>query len=413
MTRRQASVLFLNVGHTYDHFFMLIYPTVVLVLGREFSQPYDALLALATAGFIAFGGASLPAGWLGDRWSRTGMITVFFIGIGVSSLLTGMARSAFEIGCGLGLMGLFAAIYHPVGIALIVQQSESTGQSLGINGVFGNLGVALAGVTTGVLTDLIGWRAAFLLPGCVAIATGVAYALTVRGLSSAPDPARTAPPVVPTTRNMQIRLFVVLAVAALFGGIVFHATTVALPKVFAERLGGFTGSLFGIGSLVSLVFGVAAMAQILVGHWLDRYRFTWVLVLVTVVQVPLLLAAAWAQQLAALLVALPLMFFIFGAIPINDWVVARYVTNQWRSRVYALKYVLSLGVSALAVPLVARLHAADGGFQMLFLTLAACAAAIAVAAAILLPAVRSRPYPGADQPARVLEVHTDTWHANA
>src|SRR5687767_4949299 len=134
MTRRQASVLFLNVGHTYDHFFMLIYPTVVLVLGREFSQPYDALLALSTAGFIAFGGASLPAGWLGDRWSRTGMITVFFIGIGVSSLLTGMARSAFEIGCGLGLMGLFAAIYHPVGIALIVQQSQSTGQSLGING---------------------------------------------------------------------------------------------------------------------------------------------------------------------------------------------------------------------------------------------------------------------------------------
>ena len=413
MTRQRASVLFLNVGHAYDHFFMLIYPTVVLALSQQFSQPYDALLTLATAGFIAFGGASLPAGWLGDRWSRTGMITVFFIGIGVSSLLTGMARSAFEIGCGLGLMGLFAAIYHPVGIALVVQQSEKTGQSLGINGVFGNFGVALAAITTGALTDLMSWRAAFILPGCVAIVTGVAYGLTVRGLSSAVDHSGVARPAVSTTRNMQMRLFAVLAVAALFGGIVFHATTVALPKVFAERLVGFTASIFGIGSLVSLVFGVAAMAQILVGRWLDRYRFTWVLMLVTIVQVPLLLAAAWAQQLATLLVMLPLMFFIFGAIPINDWVVARYVTDQWRSRVYALKYVLSLGVSALALPLVAWLHAADGGFQTLFLVLAVCAAAIAVAAAILLPAVRSQSRRGADQPAQGFRVHTDTSHANA
>jgi MFS family permease len=398
MMKRQISVLFLNIGHAYDHFFMLIYPTVVLALGREFPQSYDALLSLATAGFIAFGGAAVPAGWLGDRWSRTGMMTVFFTGIGLASVLTGMARSPLEIGVGLGAIGLFAAIYHPVGIALVVQSSEKTGKALGINGVFGNLGVALAGVTSGALTDLIHWRAAFIVPGCLAVVTGVVYGLLARDLRPGVGDGRVIRQTTETSRDIQVRVFATLIVAALCGGVVFNALTVALPKVFAERLTGLATTTFGIGGLVSIIFGLAAMAQIWVGHWLDRYPFKWVLVAVTLAQVPLLLAAVDADHLAMLAVAFPLMFFVFGEIPINDWLVARYTTEQWRSRVYAAKYVLSLGVSALAVPLVAWLHGAHGGFHTLFLSLAACAAVIMLAAVALLPSVRLQPLPRPDQP---------------
>jgi MFS family permease len=187
------------------------------------------------------------------------------------------------------------------------------------------------------------------------------------------------------SRTAQIRVFTVLAIAALCGGLVVNATTIALPKVFAERLADLTGSTVGVGSLVSLVCSVAAMAQLLVGAWLDRYAFKWILLAVTAVQVPLLVAAAQAQHLSLLLLAFPLMFCIFGAIPINDWIVAHYATAQWRSRVYALKYVLALGVSAFAVPLVAWLHRTNDGFQNLFLGLAACAAVILVVAASVLP----------------------------
>ncbi|NIR61247.1 MAG: MFS transporter, partial [Gammaproteobacteria bacterium] len=115
MSKRTVSLLFLNVGHAYDHFFMLIYPTAVIALAGEFSQSYGALLALATVGFVAFGAGTLPAGWLGDRWSRTGMMTVFFLGVGAAAILTGLARTPFEIAVGLGLIGLFASIYHPIG----------------------------------------------------------------------------------------------------------------------------------------------------------------------------------------------------------------------------------------------------------------------------------------------------------
>jgi MFS family permease len=372
MHRQRLARLFLNVGHAYDHFFMLIYPTVVLALGEEFAQPYETLLSLATAGFIAFAAGTLPAGWLGDRWSRTGMMTVFFLGIGVASILTGLARSPFEIGIGLGCIGLFGAIYHPVGVALVVQGTEKVGQTLGMNGVCGNLGMALAGITTGALTDLLGWRAAFMLPGGVAVITGVAYGVwgrKVQPAAAGPLPARHTPAL---TRDIQRRVYVVLIVAALCGGLVFTATTVALPKVFAERLTDVATSTFGIGSLVSLVFGMAAVAQIPVGYWLDRYAFPRVLVGVSLAQIPLLLAMIHAEHLVLLLLAFPLMCCIFGEIPINDWVVARYTTEHWRSRIYALKYVLALGVSALAVPLVAWLHSTHDGFRSLFLILAMC-----------------------------------------
>src|SRR5690606_1604157 len=88
-------------------------------------------------------------------------------------------RNEFEIACGLGLIGLFAAIYHPVGIPMVVTHARAVGHTLAVNGVFGNLGLAFAAVVTGALTEAIGWGAAFILPGIVSVAAGIAFALLV------------------------------------------------------------------------------------------------------------------------------------------------------------------------------------------------------------------------------------------
>ncbi|MGH8650451.1 MAG: MFS transporter, partial [Burkholderiales bacterium] len=139
---RRTGELFLNVGHALDHLFLLIYPTVVLAMAPEFGLAYSEMLPLALGGFIAFGAGSLPAGWLADRWSRRGMMTVFFIGIGAASIVTGLVQTPWQIAAALTLVGLFGAIYHPVGIAMLVSGREKVGRVLGVNGVFGNLGVA-------------------------------------------------------------------------------------------------------------------------------------------------------------------------------------------------------------------------------------------------------------------------------
>ena len=383
MDRARSGELFLNLGHALDHLFLLIFPTVVLAMAPEFGRSYSEMLPLALGGFIAFGAGSLPAGWLADHWSRRGMMIVFFVGIGAASILTGLVQTPWQIALALTLVGVFGAIYHPVGIAMLVSGRDKVGRVLGVNGVFGNLGVAFAALIAGALAHWIHWRAAFIIPGLLSIAVGVAFALIVPEMRIAGKRPGTAARTV-FSRELLVRVFAVLTVTTLFGGVIFNSTTIAMPKIFDERLTALVSTTLGIGILVSLVYAFAAMAQLVVGHFLDRGALKSVLVAVIGLQMPLLLAAAFFDNYLMLAVALAMMFFVFGQIPINDAMVAAYTDEAWRSRVFGVRYVVSFGASACAVPLVAAMHRYSSDFRYLFFALSAMAA-LMFAAAVLLP----------------------------
>lgn len=378
MAERRRLDLFLNVAHTLDHLLLLIFPTVVLAIAAEWNRPYSELLPLATGAFFAFGAGSLPSGWLADHWSRSGMIAVFFFGIGASAVLTGLAEGPVSLAIGLTLIGVFASIYHPVGIAMLVSGKENVGRTLGVNGVYGNAGLAFAALLSGALADLIGWRAAFIVPGSLTIALGFGFLATARRAS--PPRAAVSKTDVRLPRALLARVFAVLCVAVVANGIIFNAATVAMPKVFDERLKALTDTTFGIGVLVCITYLIAAMAQLAVGHLIDRRPIKGVFVVVLIAQVPLLYAAATLSDFAMLVVATAMMFAVFGQIPINDAMVARYTAEEWRARAYAVRYVVSFVGSAAAVPLVAYVFRATGDFQALFLLLAGLAAAALVAA---------------------------------
>ncbi len=391
MERSRRTQLFLNVGHTLDHLFMLIFPTVVLAMAPEFGRPYSEMLPLALGGFIMFGAGSIPAGWLADRWSRRGMMIVFFIGIGIASTLTGFARAPWQIAIGITLIGTFGAIYHPVGIAMLVSGRDKIGRVLGVNGVFGNLGVAFAALIAGALAHWWNWRAAFIAPGLVAIAIGIGFAAAVpEAKLSAKASAGGSRQVF--SRALLARVFSILLVTTVCGGIIFNSTTVAMPKIFDVKLTALVETTLGIGFLVSGVYVFAAMAQLVVGHLLDRGTIRSVLVPIVGLQVPLLLAAAYFDNYGMLLVALAMMFFVFGQIPINDAMVAAYSDERWRARALAVRYVVSFGASALAVPLIALMYRYSNDFSYLFFVLAAMAAAM-FCAALFMPAQAAKPAP--------------------
>jgi MFS family permease len=382
-------LFFFNLAHAYDHFFMLIFPTAVLALAPGWGMSYGEALALGTAAFVMFAAGTLPSGWLGDRWSRPHMMTIFFIGIGVSAVITGLATGPITLAIGLGLVGLFASIYHPVGTALVVQSATRSGRALGINGVYGNMGVAGAALITGALTEFLGWRAAFVLPGLLSIITGLLFVRAVRSADLAPAESSTKA-VAKAARPGQIRVFMVVGIGALLGGIVFNGTTIALPKVFEARLTDLADSVAMIGLLVSIVFAIAAFAQIGVGNLLDRFGARAVLPLIVAPQAVFLALAAQAWGWSALLVAMPMMLLVFGQIPIGAWLVGHYTAARWQSRVFALTYVLSLGVSAVVVPLLAWLYERTGSFEVAFFLFAGAAGIIAVSA-LLLPKLAAEP----------------------
>jgi MFS family permease len=383
MSASRGVTLLLNLGHALDHLLMLIFPTVVLAMGAELGGGYAELLPLSLGGFIAFGACSIPAGWLADRWSRNGMMSVFFFGIGAASVLTGFASGPAQIALGLTLIGVFAAIYHPVGIAMLVANRDNVGRILGVNGVFGNVGVAFSALLAGALAQAAGWRAAFVVPGAIAIAVGVAFVLVARGSPAGVAARKTGAPA-RLSRPGLARVFAVLTVATACGGVIFNATTISMPKVFDERLTALTSSTLGIGVLVCGVYLIAAMAQLCVGWWLDRRSLKSVFVPVVALQVPLLALAGTMDNYLMLATAVAMMFFVFGQIPINDAMIARYTAEEWRARAYAVRYVVSFGASALAVPLVAWIYKASGDFRALYYVLGALAF-LTFSAALLFP----------------------------
>lgn len=380
------SFWFSNVGHLYTHMFMLLYPTVVLALEKEWHMSYGLLLPLSLPGFILFGAAALPAGWLGDKWSEGGMLSVMFAGLGFSAIFTGLATSPWMISVGLGLIGLFAAIYHPVGIAMVVRSSKSRGWGLGINGVFGSIGLAGAAFVAGALTDLIHWRAAFIVPGIVAVFTGAGFGLVVaRGHLGNQKVDRVAQPEV--GRKAMVNAFVALACASVFTGIIFNATSVALPKMFAERMTLFSGAAISVGGLVSLVYLLGGLSQLIGGLMADRYQLKRVYMISYLFQVPMLLAAAYSQNVALLGAAVMMVVLQLGVVPVESSLYALYSPTKWRSTSFGIKFVISLGVSSVAVPVVAIMHERTGSFYSLFVLLGALALAVS-GVALFLPGDR-------------------------
>jgi len=368
MTRSRIVVSFINAGHVTVHMFMLIFPTALLGMGSEFGQSYGKLLALSTGGFFAFGAGSLPAGWLGDLWSRRNMMALFFLGIGASTALTGLSRSPAILAIGLTFLGLFASIYHPVGTAMLTAHAEKVGRAIGINGVWGNMGVAFAALTTGAITQWLGWRAAFMLPGVIGIFVGVAFLWCVPDQPVASRAIGRKTLDVP--QHIVVRVFAVLALVTIAGGVVFNATTVGLPKVFDERLILLARSPFRVGLLAFAVYVIGATAQLIVGRLVDRYPLRTVFIPLSALQAPCLFLAAYASNWTMLALAVGMMFGVFGQVTINDTMVARYTTDTWRARVYAVRYVVSFTASASAIPLVAFLHGRTGEFGLTLLVLA-------------------------------------------
>lgn len=383
---RNETLNFLNIAHFFDHFFILIFPTAAIAIALEWNMSYGAALAMGTPVYVLFALGTLPAGWLGDRFDRIRLLALFFIGCGASGLFIALSDGPTALMAGLGSLGLFAALYHPVGLALVTDIATRSGRALAVNGVFGNMGLAGAAAATGFLADQAGWRTAFLVPAILSILIGCVLLIRRwqkgRPVLRQTDHVANGPLVV--TRRNQVAVFAITCVSALFGGIVFNGLTISLPKFFGERLHHLADDLTGIGAYTGLVFAVAAFAQLPVGELLDRFGARIVLLTLLVAQIALLAALSFLDGWIILPLALALVVLVFAEIPITTWLLGHYLPRTVRARAVSVEYTLSLGVGAAIVPMIATMHDRGLGFDIQFSGLA-CAALIVLAAAYFLP----------------------------
>src|SRR6478672_9551389 len=316
----RRSIAFLNWAHGIDHFVLLIYPTVVIGLEVVYRRPYSELIALSSAAFIAFGVFALPAGWRADRWSRRNMVALFYVGCGVSLAGAAFAPNLAMLAVALFALGMFAAIYHPVGMAMLIEASQARGRTLAFNGVCGNLGVSLAAGVSALLATWLGWRAAFFAPAVVLVVTGIFY------LWLTPDDrhhskTRKSAPAVPLTPRLAFMLFGLFIVIALSAGLTFNVLTIALPKIVDERLSRDL-PLVLVGGIATAVLVCGALAQLTVGRVVEWVPPHVIFAIVTGLG---FLGNLWAAYTSgvALLVALAIAIAaIYGQVTVNDMIMA-------------------------------------------------------------------------------------------
>ncbi|WP_374305390.1 MFS transporter [Ferrovibrio sp.] len=385
MTRHAGflTLVFSSLAHTYSHLFTLLYATVVLVLEREWGLSYAELFALSIPMSVLFGAAALPAGWMGDKWSASGMMALFFLGVGGCSIATGFANSPLGIGLGLAGIGLFAAIYHPVGIPWLVRNAVNRGRALGINGVFGSVGTAGAALVAGLLAELWGWRAAFIIPGLLCLVTGLGF-VWARQASLLLDRGEDAVPQAAPGKSDIWRVFWVMSATMLCTGLIYQATAFALPKVFDSRLSGvFNDSMLGIGGMVTIVYTCSALSQLVGGELADRYSLRGVYIAVQWLQIPVILIAMMLIHPALVPVAALMVSLNVAGQPAENSLLAKYTPPQWRGRAFGGKFVLTLGVSSVGVAVIPVIYQLTGTLDVLFILLAACAAGAGIFALLL------------------------------
>jgi len=379
MSKLSPTALLLNAGHALDHLFLLIFATAVGAIAADWGMVWQDLMPYTVGAFVMFGLGSLPAGRLGDLWGRRAMMVVFFLGIGAAAILVATTSGVWTLAAALTLMGVFASIYHPVGIPMLVQNARNPGFTIGVNGLAGNLGIAVAAILTGFLVQQAGWRAAFAVPGTLAIVCGVLFLVLVPREEVAP--ARRPKKSVDLPPSVMARVVMVMSLAAVSSSLIFNFTTNGNGQLLAERLRGLVEDPATLGVLLAIVYTIGSLAQLVVGKLIDRYPLKWVYLPVVAAQVPLFLLASGTGGWGLYVVMVVFMVFVFGAIPFVDAMIVQYVDDRMRSRVAGIRLSVSFGVSSLAVYLLGPTVKAAGfstlltvmavisGFTTLFVSL--------------------------------------------
>jgi MFS transporter, FSR family, fosmidomycin resistance protein len=389
MTARPSrSVLaFACAGHALFHILVALFMTLVLVLAPLWRRSYDDLIGLWTWGALLLGLGAPVAGWCSDRWGETRVMIAFFLGIGAATMLCGLADEPVLLGVALTLIGLFGAIYHPVGTAWVVKNVERRGRSIAILGICGSIGGAVASLVAGVLADLAGWRAAFIVPGAVTIAIGAALAWAYAAGAVVDRDGDVVPTPEPHRGDLR-RAFAALAVTMSLTTLAYYAFTIMLPKWIEREMGWALGEgVLGIGALVTAIYLLGATAQFVGGHYADRGFAKQVYVASFALKLFALVFASFIGGWPVVVAAAAIVFVFDIAAPVENVLIARYTSSRRRGLAFGVRNGIAIVAAPLGIQLVALLFDEATGFATLFLVLAAIVLAILMAA-LLLPADR-------------------------
>ena len=377
--------MYINIGHFLDHFMMLIFAKAAFDAGRHFGLSYDEIIIYGTLGLFLFGAAAPLAGWLADKYSRSLIIIIYPFGVSLGAFLCFLSSSPIMLGFSIGVIGFFAAIFHPVGIAMLIRDSKKVGFRLGVNGVWGNMGVAAAPVLTGFIILNSNWQLSFLVPSIICFIFGLAQLRGFKEIDIQEEKTKQK------TSNGLVEgwkiVLISLTMTTLAGGFIFGSLTFLIPRIFEVNLSGISVDIAITGLLAGIVYAIASLSQVGVGYLIDRYSPKIILGFVGIGQFFLIYLSSLYIDYALFFVMLMAMFFVFGQVPITDAILVRYVDDRWRARILSIKFLINLCAGASVLPLVSLFLGYGYNFSDLLMILS-CLAIFVVISAYMLPKIK-------------------------
>ncbi|UYN97576.1 MAG: MFS transporter [Enhydrobacter sp.] len=401
MSRRV--LIYSSLGHALMHLMTAFYAVIVLTLAISWNLRAEDLLELYAPAAVLLGVMSLPAGWASDRFGAPIMMVVMFLGLGVSSIACGLVPTGDTLALSIALCGIgaFGAIYHSVGIGWVIRTAKEQGHAMGVNGLFGSVGLALYGIVPGVLITLASWRAAFIVPGIVCLAIGAAliWEMARKRIVDRPMPAT---PGVQPGRAEFWRVFIVLSVTMALEGVIWQAVLFGSGFVFEAQLGELAQAALWIGLATSMIYVVSGLAQYALGRRVvDRYPLRSSYIVAQSLQVVAMLALAIGNMPVALCGAIGSAILSSVAGPVENILIARYTPSRYHGLGFGAKFVIAFGASPLAIMAIAWIRKATGSLEMLFLGLAALSVLITLVSLLLPKGDGKAAIPAASRPQAV------------
>ena len=346
------------------HMFAAFYFVIILSLEQEWNFTYNELISLWTLGALLIGLGALPAGWLSDKWSRSFMMVIMFFGMGFSSILCGLSNEKFLLFLGLSLLGLSCSIYHPVGIAWVVNSSDKKGRALGINGIFGGIGIGSGAFIAGLLIKYFDWKVAFILPGIVSIFVGIILFIFIINKHISFQNIKSENLHHSNSSNDLILIASIMLFSMFALGLTFQIMQTSIPKVFDIRIQNL--STFAIGAIIGAIYGIAGLMPLVGGIMADKFSLKKIYVIGIAAQVPCFFCIAYFTGLPLIIVCLIAAMFNSSILPTENILLAKFTPEKHHGLIYGFKFIIAFGSAPIAVFLISKIYEQTHEFTNLF-----------------------------------------------
>ena len=353
-------LIFSNVGHFLVHSIVLIFPSIVTPISRSFSLSFAETIRISFPMYLLYGLGALPSGFIIDHLRPKISYGLYFSGVFLFTFIASFAKNPLQLRLALAILGIFLSMYHPLGLGLISINIKNRGMALGLNGIFGSLGLALAPFIAGIINYWYGWRNVYRFMSFIPLI--MFFMLLILDLETVSNKKRDQQNTLKEKSDSSIIPFFILMISMCMAGFVYRGQSIIMPTYFEKKvyfffnfikklnIKNFQGAkTLSATTLTSFVYGISIFGQLIGGRIANRYRLDLFYFYFFLLSLPFLIMMYFFQNVLLFVSSIFFILFTVGMQPIENSLVASFTPNRWRSTSYGLKFIVTFGISSFVI----------------------------------------------------------------